>query len=308
MKTIKKIIYITVLSVIAFSVKAQNTISIKNEKLTSSLVSKWISEYKNINPNIIVEEIGKNETNSDIELILTDQPDSVLQGKEIFYVIRYALLPVVSQKYLHIDKFEKEKFNKKELKEIFFEKDLLDEEDNKPSKLAENFTVYSGNRKESGASVFAAHFGYAAGDLRGKKIAGDDLFLLNAINKDNTGITFNSLSYLYDLSTRQLKSDVKVLPLDIKKEYREVLESSTVDEVLALIENEKVDLIPVQKIGLVIDQEKNTNIEVREFIKWVLTEGQKYNRDYGFLYLNKDVLLAQIKQLDNKYLSLNNKD
>lgn len=307
MKTIKRIVYTIALLIVVFSVKAQNTISIKSEKLASPLISKWITEYKNANPDLNIEDSGKNNLKADIELIITDQPDSLLQGKEIFYAVKYALLPVVSKNHAYIDNLEKERLNKKKLREIFFEKDLLSEEDNKPSKLAERFTVYSGNKKESGATVFAAHFGYATNNLRGKKIAGDDKFLLNAINNDNTGITFNSLSYLYDLSTRQLRSDIKLLPLDIKKEYRDALESSTIDDVIALVENEDIDLIPVQKIGLVINKDKNTKPEVREFIKWVLTEGQKYNHDYGFLRLNKDLLLAQVQQLDSKYLSLNNK-
>jgi ABC-type phosphate transport system substrate-binding protein len=307
MKTIKKAIYVMVLSIVAFSAKAQNTISIKSEKLTSPLVAKWVAEYRNINPGLNVEESGKNNLNPDIELIITDRSDSLLQGKEVFYVVKYALLPVVSKNHTYIDNLEKERFNKKKLRDIFFEKDFLSEEDNKPSKLAEKFTVYSGNKKESGATVFASYFGHSVNDLRGKKIAGDDMFLLNAINKDNTGLTFNSLSYLYDLSTRQLKPEIKLLPLDLKKEYREILESATLDEVLALIETGDIDLIPVQNIGFVINKERNTKPEVGEFIKWVLTEGQKYNHDYGFLLLNKDVLLAQTQQLGSKYLSLNNK-
>lgn len=305
MKTVKTIIYILLLSVITFSVKAQNTISIKSEKLVSPLLSKWVSEYKNNNSDLHIEEATKNKNNPDIEIITTNKPDSVLQGKEVFYIVQYALLPIVSKDYAYIDNLEKEKFNKKKLKEIFFERDLLSDEDNKPSKLAERFIVYSGNKKESGATVFASHFGYATNDLRGKRIAGDDIFLLNAIQKDTKGVSFNSLSYLYDLSSRQLKNDIKLLPLDIKKEHRATLESATIDDVLTLIENEDIDLIPIQRIGLVVNKVANANHEVKDFIKWVLTEGQKYNHDYGFLRINKDVLLAQVQQLNNKYLSLN---
>lgn len=305
MKAIKQVLTTIILSILALSLNAQNTISIKSQKLVSPLVSKWVSEYKNVNSGLKIEDAHKNNSNPDIELIITDQPDSLLYGKDVFYVVKYALLPIVSKNYIYTENLEKEKYNKKKLREIFFEKDLLDEDDSKPSKLAERFTVYSGNKKESVASVFAAHFGYPANTLRGTKIAGDDIFLLNAINKDNTGVTFNSLSYLYDLSTRQLKSDIKLLPLDIKKEYREVLESSTIDDVLTLVENEDVDLIPIQKIGFVINNSAATKPEVKDFIKWVLTEGQQYNHDYGFLRLSRDIQLAQIRQIESKYLTLN---
>lgn len=305
MKAIKQVAITIALLISVLSLNAQNTISIKGQKLVSPLLNKWVSEYKNINSELKIEEAHKNNQNADVELIVTDQPDSLLSGKEVFYVVKYALLPVVSKNYIYTENLEKEKYNKKKLRDIFFEKNLLDDDDNKPSKLAERFTVYSGNKKESGASVFAAHFGYPANDLRGTKIAGDDIFLLNAINKDNTGVTFNSLSYLYDLSTRQLKSEIKLLPLDLKKEYREILESASIDDVLTLIETEDVDLIPVQKIGFVINSSTSNKPEVRNFIKWVLTEGQQYNHDYGFLRLSRETQLAQVRQIDTKYLTLN---
>lgn len=306
MKTTSKIIYFALFSIISVSLNAQKSVSIKNEKITSSVVSKWIKEYTKENgSDLKVEELAKNASKADIELVLAEQPDSLLDGKQVIYVLEYALLPVVSKNYADIESLDKEKFNKKKLKEIFFEKDILSEDGDRPSKLSKKFTVYSGNRKDSGANVFASHFGYSTSSLRGKKIAGDDIFLLNAISKDNTGVTFNSLSYLYDLSTRELKADIKLLPLDVKKEHRQILESATIDEVIALVENEDIDLIPTQKIGLVINNSANVKPEVQNFVKWVLTEGQKYSHDYGFLRLNKDDQLAQVKVVETQFLSLN---
>lgn len=305
MKTIAKITYIALFSIIGVSLNAQTKVSVKNEKITSSLFSKWVNEYaKTNNSNLKIEELAKNASGADIELVIAEQADSLLDGKQVVYVLEYALLPVVSKNYADIESLNKEKFNKKKLTEIFFEKDLLSD-DERPSKLSKKFTVYSGNRKDSGANAFASHFGYATSSLRGKKIAGDDIFLLNAISKDNTGVTFNSLSYLYDLSTRELKADIKLLPLDVKKEHRQILESATIDEVIALVENEDIDLIPTQKIGLVINNVQNAKPEVKDFVKWVLTEGQRYGHDYGFLQLDKNEQLAQVKVVETQLLSLN---
>ena len=72
-----------------------------------------------------------------------------------------------------------------------------------------------------------------------------------------------------------------------------------------MVENENLDLIPTQKIGFVVSDSKNNNPEIKEFIKWVLTEGQKYNHDFGFLSLSKNEQLAQVREIENQYLSLN---
>lgn len=52
MKAIKQVLATIILSILALSLNAQNTISVKNQKLVSPLVSKWVSEYKNVNPGL----------------------------------------------------------------------------------------------------------------------------------------------------------------------------------------------------------------------------------------------------------------
>lgn len=290
----KKIVSLFVLALIlATNISAQeNTIYIKSAKFVSPLLEKWIQEYKKVNPSADIQIAGKQIKAEDAQLNLIINDNNTQQTGRVSFIGRYAVLPVTTSGSPILKELSDKKLNKKRLNDLFFEKDLLDDSKSKEKYTA---TVYSGNNETSVASVFASHFGYDNSSLKGKKISGDDIFLLNAIQKDNTGITFNSLAYLYDINTRQLKKGLSILPLDIKKEHREALDSNNIDEVVALLEATNVDLIPVENISFAYAK---NNSEVNAFVKWVLENGQSYNNQYGFLKLQENVLASQLELLE----------
>ena len=197
-----------------------------------------------------------------------------------------------------MEELGKKRLNEKRLKDLFFEKDLLDEEaqESKPKYTA---TVYSGNNEVSFGQSFASHFGYTTSHFKGKKISGDDVFLVNAIQNDLAGVTYNTLSNIFDLGSRKLKSQLAILPLDIKKEYRDhFAATSDVDNLLNLLESENIDLIPVEHLGF---SYQSSDKAVKDFLLWILSKGKSYNHSYGILNLDEKLLASQIQQIDDKY-------
>ncbi|MDR1897475.1 MAG: hypothetical protein LBR10_11860 [Prevotellaceae bacterium] len=290
------------------SAQTQNVIYVKSAKFTSQLLEKWASEYTEKNPDIQIKWVGKDdgrEATVDLDIILHESQDKSIET-DIIYVARYALLPIVAKSNPLLSVLEKTKLNKDKLIGLYFNEDPFAEEpagNRKIEKLKNQLTVYSGNGQQSGAPAFAAHFGFQPADLRGKRIAGDDIFLLNAIKRDSSGITFNNLTYVYDLNTRNLKSDIAILPLDVKKEYEEVLNSTDLDKTISLLEEREIDLIPVQRLGFAI--KKNKNPQVNNFLKWILSEGQSINHSFGFLSLDSKTVSAQTEQLTEILLTYN---
>ncbi|MDR2382849.1 MAG: hypothetical protein LBD76_03070 [Prevotellaceae bacterium] len=268
-------------------------IYVESAKYTLPLLEKWVTEYNKTNPEVTVEWAGKNSENIDLRIVanvVTDDgiPDDE-DGKTITYVGRSALLPVTTKENPLYQQIAKKKFGKKELKRLFFADDPFADETPSKDKFKEQLTVYSGSGKASGATLFASFFGQNSSDFRGKKIQGDDIYLLHAISKDPTGITFNNLSYIYDLKDRQLKDGITLLPLDVKKDQSEIIKSENLDETISLLENEKVEPIPVLNIGFAYYEQAET----RQFLKWIITEGQKFNHEFGFLQVDKKTLSYQ---------------
>jgi len=92
-----------------------------------------------------------------------------------------------------------------------------------------------------------------------------------------------------------LNDDIALLPLDLKKEYAEVLNGQNLDATIALLENKNIDLIPVEELVFVLP--KDVNPVVIQFLEWALSEGQDYIHSFGFLQLDEKALTQQRKQL-----------
>ena len=176
---------------------------------------------------------------------------------------------------------------------------MLDEAEgkSKKEKLADKLAVISGNSSASVSQAFAKHFGLTKGDLRGKRIAGDDKYLLNAIQKDKLSVTFNNIAYLFDLNSRNLKQDISLIPLDVKRDQAEVLESGNLDKIIQLIEAEEIESVPVENIAFALNA---FNTDVDSFLSWVVTDGQKYNNQSGFLKLDQKEVKQQLALLSAK--------
>ncbi|MDR1499442.1 MAG: hypothetical protein LBI58_00490, partial [Tannerellaceae bacterium] len=274
---IQKLSIITILALtIAGTLPAQEAavIYVSAPKFATPLIEKWISEYSSANPSArIAVSAGREAGNT---IVLTASTD---EGDVSDAVGRYAVLPVAHRDNTSLDALRKKRLNAGRIAEIFFEQDIL--ADDRKADGAYNVTVYTASGASPLPAAVAGHFGHEASELRGKKIAGDDIYLINAISRDKTGVCFNSLSYIYDTTSRRIKEDISVLPLDISKEHSRVISTGGLDEVIALLETTTIDLIPIRPLTFTIPA--NAPSAARHFIQWILTEGQSFNHHYGFL-------------------------
>lgn len=277
-------IIISAIFALAVQIAAAQQITIKTTKVSRPLVEQWIKAYSEIHPEVTIS------TTNDASKATLSVMCSSSEQSGMTSVGRLAVLPVTSVENPLIADLQKKELGTKELKRLFFEIDEFDEDEDefiskKSKKLREQLTVYSGSVATSVSTAFAEHFGLQRGDIRGKKIAGDDLYLLSAISEDKQSITFNSLAYLFDLQSRQLKQGIAILPLDVKKEQAAALASGNLDEAISLLESQSVNLIPVENVGFAYT---GHDTAVQQFLSWVTSEGQQYNHKNGFLTAKSD--------------------
>lgn len=290
------------LTVSAATGQNDGIITIAVNKTSKALVESWIEGYKAVNPNVQIAVVSGKGSDADLTLVNTHQQGNG-QGTDggVTYVARYALLPVTSAANPLLADIQRKEWKNKDIKKLFFTAEDLDEEyeeevESKRGKLKDKLVVYSGSSRKSVTGVFAAHFGRTADDLRGNRIAGDDFYLLSAIEEDKTAVTFNTLTNLYDLRSRTLRSNLALLPLGLKKTQGETLRKGNLDETLQLIESEDIDLIPVEDIGFTYAA---ADADIDQFLHWVVTAGQQYNHQQGFLRLTNKEVESQLRLLAN---------
>ena len=255
------------------------------------LVEKWITEYQKVQPAAHFA-VAKSAANRDASILHVQLSDNTAgNGQKTVYFAQYAILPVTTKGSDADKALSRNELNVKKLKQLFFSGDDSNGDNTDAgSKKATPFNslvVYTGSGTQSVSRLFAAYYGQDASTFRGKRIIGDDQFLNTAIAKGPKGVTINAVSNLYDLSTRQLKSGLTLLSLDVDKSLQTILSgNASLDELLSSLETTTTKNIPIERIGLTSTDD---NDAVDSFVDWVATNSQTYNHQYGLLNLNKSI-------------------
>jgi phosphate transport system substrate-binding protein len=115
--------------------------------------------------------------------------------------------------------------------------------------------------------------------------------------KDPLGIGFNNLGYAYDNTSGKPVAGGVVLPIDNNEngqaDPEELLE--TKDEAIAMVAAGKYPSPPARAENLVTNG-KPTGL-VKAFIEWILTDGQAFVGEAGYVKLTADQLDASLKKI-----------
>ena len=252
--------------------------TIKSPRFARPLVEKWIEEYAKTEPGTVFQ-IAKGQAESDLTVTIGQQEAENKNFCHLLYIGETAVLPITARSSEAARLLEGKHLNAKKLKQLFFLGDEFDDE--VKNKAFEAITIYSGSNATSVAGSFAHNFGEESANFRGKRIAGDDLFLNTAVAKDPLGVTFNTLSNIFDLQSRHLKSELSLVGLDLKKEVANSF-NGTLDDVINSLENGKPAEVAVEKVAITINSDDEA---VKRFLQWVQENGTKYNHQYGLLNL-----------------------
>lgn len=265
---------------------------IKAPRFARALVEKWITDYNKVDSRMRLQIAGAGEK-ADVSFSIYKEVEDADDNTVWFG--QYAILPVTARQGEAAKYFAHHRLSKKKLRDLFF---IVDEFDNSQEKDKQKraLVAYSCSHAHCLSSAYASYFGQTVASLKGKKISGDDAFLTTAINRDHEGISFNALYNLYDLDSRRLKQDVSLIPLDVKKQQaQELTDEATLDGLIALLEHERIDGIPVERIGL---SASAPDERLSRFLNWVVIIGREHNHEFGLLNLDDKSLAAEAGKLN----------
>ena len=277
---------------------------VKAPRFARPLVEKWITEYAKTQPGVEfqIAKGNQNQGSIDLNIVFDNQESNAKDFSHIVYFGEFAVLPITASGSEAAKVLEGKHLNSKKLKQLFFLDDEFDE-DVKKIKQFEQLVIYSGSNATSVASSFAHNFGEESSNFRGKRISGDDLFLNTALAKDPLGVSFNALPNIFDLQSRHVKSDLTIIGIDVKKNLEENFsDKATLDELITILENDRVSEVAIEKIGVSYNEADET---LNQFLQWVLTNGTKYNHEYGLLNLDNKVAQIEIDKIKNSLTAQN---
>ncbi|WP_089785142.1 PstS family phosphate ABC transporter substrate-binding protein [Natronobacterium haloterrestre] len=111
-----------------------------------------------------------------------------------------------------------------------------------------------------------------------------------AVGSNENAISLNNINYVYDLSSGELEGDIRPVPLDRDGEGLSEEEDfyETRDEFLAAVEAGEYPAPPAREMFLASDGPFED--EAYDFVEWVLTDGQEYVRENGYVPLEDERL------------------
>jgi phosphate transport system substrate-binding protein len=147
---------------------------------------------------------------------------------------------------------------------------------------AETWAQYLGGKKQE--------------DLQGIGVYGDP-GLAEAVRKDPLGIGYNNLNYAYDFKTGLPPKGLRILPVDLngngKVDPKEDLK--TKNRAIQAVASGIYPSPPARDLYLLTKE--NLKGITKEFIRWILTDGQKYVEETGYTKLTKTQVNLALKKL-----------
>lgn len=146
--------------------------------------------------------------------------------------------------------------------------------------------------------TWAAWMGSKQEELGGTAVFGDP-GVAQVVQQNKLSLGYNNLSYTYDEKTRLPNPGLLIFPLDSNDNGQidpEELFYSTKDDVIQAIADGRYPSPPARDLYLVTNGVPKREV-VAEFLKFILTEGQKYNIPAGYISLSEEKLQAGLKLL-----------
>lgn len=157
--------------------------------------------------------------------------------------------------------------------------------------------VYTRSDACGAAETWARYLGGKQEDLQGVGVYGDP-GVAEAVRRDRLGIGFNNLNYAYDSRSGKPVAGLRVVPIDVNGNGRLDRNEKfygTKDEALDAIADGRYPSPPARDLNL-LSKGKPRGVTV-QFIKWVLTDGQKYAPETGYIALPKSKASEALKKL-----------
>ena len=295
-------------------VNAQKKSTLKGEISLSGafalypMAVKWAEEFKKIHPDVRIDisggGAGKGMTDAlskvvDLGMVSREVHDVEKQkGAFPIAVVKDAVIPTINASNPLLKELKAKGISRETAAKLW-----NDEYKTWGQVLgtSSKIPVHVFNRSDAcgAGETWAAWFGKRQEDLGGTAVFGDP-GVAAAVQKDKVGIGYNNIAYAYDQKTRRPYAGLAILPLDIngngKIDPEEDFYQTTVT-LMTAIANNKYPSPPARELYLV-SSGVPSKPEVIEFLKFILTEGQKYANQTGYIGLSKTTLQRELDKLN----------
>jgi len=225
-------------------------------------------------------------------------PEEIEQGAFWVSVCKDAVVPTVNENNLVLEDLLTKGVKRQTFIDIWINGNITSwgEMVGRPE-VTDEVHVYTRSDACGAAKTWAKYLGYKQEDLIGVAVYGDP-GLAEAAKDDPLGIGYNNINYAYDMETKEPVAGMILIPLDLNgngKVDEDENFYNTRDEVVEAIATGAYPSPPARDLHLVTKDEF-TGV-TKEFVRWILTDGQQYVSETGYIQLPEERLVEELAKL-----------
>ena len=289
--------------------KKSGQISISGAFALYPMVIRWADEYKKINPDVRFD-ISAGGAGKGISDVLNGMVEIGMVSREIYQeeikkgafpvaVTKDAVVAVVNELNPAINDIMTKGLKKDAGNNIWVTGKYTTWAQAFGTKNSSPIHIYTRSDACGAAEMWAKYFGKKQEDLLGVGVFGDP-GLAQAVRKDPLGIGFNNIGYAYDATTRKQIKGIRVVPIDLNNNGKIDPDENFYDsmnDLIAAIASGKYPSPPARELFFVMKGSPVKNKVLTDFIRWVLSDGQKYVNEAGYIALPNEKIKSEIERL-----------
>jgi len=285
------------------------TITVSGAWALYPMMVKWAEEFQKIHPNVRIEVsaggAGKGMADAlaglvDIGMVSREiHPSEIEKGAFWVSVVKDAVVPTVNKDNPVLADVLAKGVTRSIFIGIYVYGNITTwgQVVDRPE-IKDEIHVYTRSDACGAAETWANYLGKKQEDLIEIGVYGDP-GLAQAVKSDPLGIGYNNINYAYDAKTGKPIEGIVIVPLDLN-ENGQVDENEdfyrTRDQIIQAISTGSYPSPPARELNLVTKGKFTGAAE--EFVKWILTDGQKYALETGYLPLSEERCAEELKKLE----------
>ncbi|MBN2699249.1 MAG: PstS family phosphate ABC transporter substrate-binding protein [Bacteroidales bacterium] len=271
---------------------------------------KWAEEFQKIHPgvNIDISAGGAGKGMADALSKMVDlgmfsrevTPQEVEKGAWYIALTKDAVLPTINSANPFLKDLMMKGVTREKLEKLYVSGEITTWEELLDGKPSTKITLYTRSDACGAAAMWAAYLGVNQEDLLGLGVFGDP-GVADAVKRDPLSIGYNNVGYVYDINSRRKYNKMEVLPLDLNSDGTISTDErfyETLDEVVMATMDGRYPSPPARDLYFVSRGKPEKEVVIR-FIEWILTDGQQYLGDAGYVKLSDDRVAQELEKLHN---------
>lgn len=270
---------------------------------------KWGQEFKKLHPDVRVDVsaggAGKGMAdmlsgNVTIGMLSRDiHENESQQGAFSISVAKDAVIPTINSKNPALPEILKKGLTRQNFIDIWITEKVKTWDQIAGPANKDAVKVYTRSDAAGAPETWAKYLGKKQEDLKGVGIFGDP-GQAEAVKKDINGIGFNNVVYAFDMKTKAPYDGLTIIPIDLNEDGKiDANENfyTQLDSLTSAIAKGKYPSPPSRELFFVTKGKPTDKLTI-EFLKWVLTDGQKYLTEAGYVELSKEKAEAEKAKLN----------